>query len=285
MPADRGFYRVLLIGDIVGRPGREAVKELVPELRRSWQLDAVIANAENSASGSGLTPRLCRELQRAGVDMMTLGDHTWKRRDNLDVLKKEPTVLRPHNYPDEALGTGVIAHEIEGAAVGLVTVLGRVFMGSVDCPFQSVDKALASFSEDVKVRIVEVHAEATSEKIAMGWHLDGKVSCVFGTHTHVPTADDRVLPQGTAYLSDLGMTGPYDGVIGRDSAPVLHKFITSMHASFTVAQRNVHLCGAVLDVDLATGKAVAFRRVDIPFGDDGVQHTSDAPLHRLEDLT
>ncbi|MEM7168305.1 MAG: TIGR00282 family metallophosphoesterase [Planctomycetota bacterium] len=283
MPAD-GPYRVLLVGDVVGRPGREAVKEIVPELRQRWRLDAVIANAENSASGSGLTPRLCRELQRAGVDLMTLGDHTWKRRDNLDVLKKEPTVLRPHNYPDDALGTGVIVHEIEGVPIGFVTVLGRVFMGGVDCPFRTVDRALGSFSDDVKVRVVEVHAEATSEKIAMGWHVDGKVSCVFGTHTHVPTADDRILPHGTAYLSDLGMTGAYDGVIGRDSEPVLHKFISSMHASFTVAQKNVHLCGALLEVDLATGNATSVRRVDIAYGTDGMRHSPSTPLYSVEDF-
>ena len=270
------ILRVLILGDIVGHPGRAAVVDLIPEVRERWRVDLVIANAENAAAGSGITPRLFRELARAGLDLMTLGDHSWKRRDNLDVLKQEETLLRPHNYPDKALGKGTTVVKVGDTKVGVVTVLGRIFMAPVSCPFETVDAALAEFADDVKIRIVEVHAEATSEKIALGWHLRGRASCVFGTHTHVPTADDRILPGGTAYISDLGMTGPYDGVIGRKSEPVIHKFTTSMHATFTVAEHNAHVCGALLDVDVTTGKAVSFKRVDLRHGEKSSPHGNEA---------
>jgi metallophosphoesterase (TIGR00282 family) len=255
--------KILIIGDIVGKPGRRIVREQLPRLRREWGVDLVIANAENSAAGSGITLRIFRDLRGAGIDLMTMGDHAWKRRDNLDVYQKEDRILRPMNYPEAAMGTGRIVIETEGGVkVGVVVVLGRVFMEHVDCPFRTLDAVLDSFEDDVKVRIVEFHAEATSEKMAAGWHLDGRVSCVFGTHTHVPTADDRILPGGTAYISDLGMTGPYDSVIGRRADAVLHKFLTAMHAPFTVAEGNVHMAGALLEVDPATGRAITFRRVD-----------------------
>ena len=284
MPASDTF-RVLIIGDIVGRPGRDAVTAAVPELRASLGLDLVVANAENSASGSGITPRLFREIQRAGVDVMTLGDHAWKRRDNLDVLRKEERLLRPGNYPDEAMGKGALVFDApDGTRVGLITVLGRIFMDPVACPFRTIDKALESFPDDVKIRIVEIHAEATSEKISVGWHLDGRVSCVFGTHTHVPTADDRILPGGTAYITDIGMTGPYDGVIGRETSAVLHKFLTSMHATFRVADGNARVCGIVVDIDRATGQAAKIRRVDVPVELEGSPGggVPAAPLHRTE---
>ncbi len=275
---------ILILGDVVGRPGRDAVKEWVPRLREAWGLEYVIANAENSAAGSGITPKLFRELNRAGVDLMTLGDHAWKRRDNLDVLDKESHLLRPHNYPADARGTGSIVVETpNGHKIGMVTVLGRVFLGHVDCPFKTIDKALEEFGDDVHIRIVEFHAEATSEKIAAGWHLDGRATCVFGTHTHVPTADERVLPGGTAYITDLGMTGPYDGVIGRDSKAVLFKFLTSMHATFNVAEHNAHLCGVLLRVDPTTGHALSVRRVDLASGEDGVLQ-GQAAINSLDGL-
>jgi len=264
LPAGGDPLRILLIGDIVGKPGRRVVRERLAALRREWEIDLVIANAENSAAGSGITHRIFRDLRGAGVDLMTMGDHSWKRRDNLEVFEKEDRLLRPLNYPAQAMGTGSYLFEIpDGPPVGVVVVLGRVFMDAVDCPFRTIDRALEAFPESVRIRIVEFHAEATSEKMAAAWYLDGRVSCVFGTHTHVPTADDRILPGGTAYVSDLGMTGPYDSVIGRRSDAVLHKFLTAMHAPFTVAEENVHLCGALLDVDRKTGRAVSFRRVDV----------------------
>jgi len=272
MPTDP--LRILIIGDIVGKPGRRIVREQVPRLRKEWGLDLVIANAENSAAGSGITHRIFRDLRGAGVDLMTMGDHSWRRKDNIEVFEKEDRLLRPLNYSDRAVGAGTFVHELEGGTkVGVVVVPGRVFMDGVDCPFRAVDRALEGFDDDVKVRIVEFHAEATSEKTAAGWYLDGRVSCVFGTHTHVPTADDRILSQGTAFVSDLGMTGPYDSVIGRRAEAVLHKFLTSMHAPFTVAEENVHLCGALLEVDRDTGRAVRFRRVDVR--DEGAAAFSD----------
>lgn len=278
-PSTEGPLRILVLGDVVGQPGRDAICELLPRMRSQWRLDLVVANAENAAAGSGITPRLHRELRGAGIDIMTLGDHAWKRRENLEVLRKESAVLRPGNYPPEALGGGVLVHELPcGTRVGVVTVLGRIFMAPVACPFLTIDAALASFPEEVRVRLVEIHAEATSEKVAVGWHLDGRASCVFGTHTHVPTADDRILPGGTAYITDLGMCGPYDGVIGRTVGPVLHKFITSMHATFTVAQHNVHLCGILLEVDRASGKALSVRRVDVAHDAEAVPHGRELPL-------
>ena len=256
--------KILIIGDIVGKPGRRIVREQLPRLRRELSLDLVIANAENSAAGSGITHRIFRDLRGAGVDLMTMGDHAWKRKDNLEVYQKEERLLRPMNYPKKALGTGQYVIEIEdGVKVGLVVVLGRVFMEHVDCPFHTLDDVLADFPDDVKIRIVEFHAEATSEKMAAAWYLDGRVSCVFGTHTHVPTADDRIFPQGTAFISDLGMTGPYDSVIGRKAEAVLHKFLTAMHAPFAVAEDNVHLAGVLLEADPVTGKAVRFSRIDV----------------------
>ncbi|MGE3165077.1 MAG: TIGR00282 family metallophosphoesterase [Planctomycetota bacterium] len=283
-PRERAALRILILGDVVGSPGRDAVKALVPQLRQAWSLDLVLANAENAASGSGITPRLFRELAQAGVDVMTLGDHAWKRRDNLEVLAKEPMLLRPHNYPAEAVGRGVTVVETADAIpVAVVTVLGRIFMGPVDCPFRTIDAALASLPDTVKIKIVEFHAEATSEKLAAAWYLDGRATCVFGTHTHVPTADDRILPGGTSYISDLGMTGPYDGVIGRSPEPVLHRFLTSMHATFTVADHNVHLCGILIEVDPTTGRTLRLRRVDIPFGEDTKEHSALLPLRAVSD--
>ncbi len=280
MHADGPEIRILLIGDIVGKVGREIVKEMLPGMRESLGLDLVIANAENSAAGSGITPKIFSELQSAGVDLMTLGDHAWKRKDNLEVLKNEPLCLRPHNYPDEAIGKGwgVVA-TADGIQVAHAIVLGRVFMDAVDCPLRCVDSILAELPDDVKICIVEYHAEATSEKQAAGWYLDGRVTAVVGTHTHVLTADARFLTKGTAYISDLGMTGPYDSVIGREAKPVLHKFLTSMHAPFTVAEENVHLCGVLLSVNPETGKASSIRPVDIsrdgtvPFAHDVIQGT------------
>lgn len=271
MHDDSQEIRILLIGDIVGKTGRRIVKQMLPDLRKSLDLDIVIANAENSAAGSGITPKIFAELRAAGVDLMTLGDHAWKRKDNLEVLNNEELCLRPGNYPEVAAGKGwgIVATD-SGIKVAHIIVLGRVFMDSVDCPFRTVDAILEQLPSDVRICIVECHAEATSEKQAAGWHLDGRVTAVVGTHTHVLTADARILTQGTAYISDLGMTGPYDGVIGRDAKPVLHKFLTSMHAPFTVAEDNVHMCGVLLSVDPETGKASSIQPMDI--SEDGSSH-------------
>lgn len=270
MPDSSSSIRLLVIGDIVGRPGRRLVQEWLPELRQQWQLDGIIANAENSAAGSGITEKIYSDLKASGVDMMSLGDHAWKRKDNLAVLADHPDCIRPMNYPTVAEGAGQFIFEVgSGVKVAYTIVLGRVFMDPVDCPYQTVDRWLDSLPDEVTIRIVEFHGEATSEKQAAGWHLDGRATAVLGSHTHVQTADARVLPNGTGYISDLGMTGPYDGVIGREASPVLHKLLTSMHAPFTVAEKNAHLCGVILEVDPSSGRCLSIQPVDLSEGEDG----------------
>ena len=254
--------QVLLIGDIVGKPGRTILAEKLPGYIREQGIDFVIANGENVAQGSGITEGLFKELVHAGVDCVTCGDHVWRRKEILPVLMKDRRILRPLNYPPEAAGRGMsVLESRSGTRIGVVTLVGRIFMGSADCPFHVVDRALETLRVETPVRFVEIHAEATSEKIAMAWKLDGQVSCVFGSHTHVPTADEQILPGGTAYITDLGMTGPYDSVIGREKRSVLYKFETGMHAPFTVATNDVRLCGAKVKVDAATGRALAIERV------------------------
>lgn len=254
--------RVLLIGDIVGKPGRTIVKEKLPELIETRKIDFVIANGENAAQGSGITESLFREIVKTGVDCVTCGDHVWRRKEILPVLERDRRCLRPLNYPPESVGRGAGVYDSRsGARIGVITLVGRIFMGPADCPFHAVDRALASMKLEAPVRFVEIHAEATSEKIALAWKLDGQVSCVFGSHTHVPTADERLLYHGTAYITDIGMTGPYDSVIGRDKESVLYKFETGMHAPFNVATRDVRLSGAIVTVDGATGEARGIERI------------------------
>jgi metallophosphoesterase (TIGR00282 family) len=257
--------RALLLGDIVGTPGRRAVQERLPALRTEEHADLVIANAENLAAGSGITPGFMEKLFRAGVDLATLGDHAYGKKEGLPLIERDARIVRPANYPDEALGRGLTFLELPGkATVALVQVQGRVFMGPSECPFKAVDRAIERAHAKTRVIFVDVHAEATSEKVALGWHLDGRVSCVFGTHTHVQTADERVLPQGTAFITDLGMTGPYESVIGRQIRPVLKKFMTNMPSHFEVAERDVRLSGAVVTVDPESGRATSIRRLHLP---------------------
>ena len=256
--------RVLLIGDIVGKPGRTVVKEKLPAFKEAQKVDFVIANGENAAQGSGITENLFREVVNAGVDCVTCGDHVWRRKEILPVLERDKRCLRPLNYPEEAAGRGYAVYETRsGVKLAVVTLVGRIFMGPAECPFHAVDQALAAVRDEALVRFVEIHAEATSEKMAMAWKLNGRVSCVFGSHTHVPTADERVLSAGTAYISDLGMTGPYESVIGREKESVLFRFETGMHAPFNVATGDVRLCGALVTVDANTGKALSIARVMI----------------------
>jgi metallophosphoesterase (TIGR00282 family) len=253
---------ILLIGDVVGKPGRDILARKLPEYIAAEHIDFVIANGENAAQGSGITPSLFKEIIQAGVDVVTLGDHAWRRKEALPVLEKDGRLLRPLNYPPECVGRGMGSYRTKsGVRISLITLLGRIFMVPVDCPFHAVDDALKLLGGDAGLVLVEIHAEATSEKMAMAWKLDGRVSCVFGTHTHVPTADERVLPGGTAYITDLGMTGPYDSVIGRDKESVLFKFQTAMHAPFTVATGDVRIAGARVRLDSETGKALEIRRV------------------------
>lgn len=257
--------RVLLIGDIVGKPGRMVVKDKLPAYVEANRVDFVIANGENAAQGSGITENLFREIVQCGVDVVTCGDHVWRRAEILSVLERDKRLLRPLNYPAESIGRGMAVYETRsGVRIGVATLVGRIFMGPADCPFHAAERAVEALRVEAPVRFIEIHAEATSEKVALGWKLTGTVSCVFGSHTHIPTADERVLPEGTAYITDIGMTGPYDSVIGRDKENVIYKFETGMHAPFNVATGDVRLCGALVTVESVTGRAIAIQRVMIP---------------------
>ena len=261
--------RLLLIGDIVGKPGRRALAKALPGIVASRGVDFVIANGENAARGSGITEKLYGEIVRAGVDVVTLGDHVWKRKDVVPMLTRHPNLLRPANLPAACPGAGwVVASTAAGARIGIVTVLGRIFMGPAECPFRTAVEAVARMHQETAVVVVEIHAEATSEKVAMGWKLAGEASCVFGTHTHVQTADERVLRGGTAYITDLGMTGPHESIIGRDIDSVLFKFETQMHATFTVARGDVRISGALVDIDADSGRATRIERLVLPVAMD-----------------
>lgn len=254
--------RILFIGDIVGKPGREALRLLLPGLVKKYKIDCAIANAENAAGGSGITPRIAEELFGFGLNMLTSGDHIWKRKEVLEIIDSEMRILRPANYPPGSPGRGYGTIETKkGKTLGVINLEGRVFMSTLDCPFKCAREALEELKEKTPVILVDIHAEATSEKIALGWFLDGMVSAVLGTHTHVQTADERILPGGTAYITDLGMTGPYDSVIGRKVEQILARFLTQMPVRFEMAQDNVQLHGVVLDIDEKTGKAASIERV------------------------
>ncbi|MDD4938727.1 MAG: TIGR00282 family metallophosphoesterase [Candidatus Omnitrophica bacterium] len=254
--------RILFIGDIVGSPGRQAVKELLPGLQKEHRLDFVIANAENAAGGSGITPRIAQELFESGVNVLTSGDHIWKKREIFEIIDKDERILRPLNFPSGVAGRGASVYNAKnGLPIGVINVNGRVFMEALDCPFKTSRRAIEELAKQTKVIVVDIHAEATSEKVALGWYLDGKASAVLGTHTHVQTADERILPLGLAYISDVGMTGPLDSVIGRRVEDVLEKFVTGVPVRFEVAEGNIQLQGAVLDIDDESGKARSIQRI------------------------
>ncbi|MFH1128170.1 MAG: TIGR00282 family metallophosphoesterase [Candidatus Omnitrophota bacterium] len=253
---------ILFIGDIVGLPGREAVKGLLPVLKKEFCLDFVIANAENAAGGSGITPRIAAELFDSGVCVLTSGDHIWKKREILEIINDDSRILRPINFPQGAPGRGSgVFKTNDGQKIAVVNVQGRVFMEALDCPFKTVRQEIDSLSKEAKIIIVDIHAEATSEKVALGWYLDGKVSAVLGTHTHIQTADEKILPQGTAFISDVGMTGPFDSVIGRRIEDVLERFLTAVPIRFEVASENIQLHGVVVDIDVNMGKAKSIIRI------------------------
>ena len=254
--------RILFIGDVVGEPGRRAIRELVPKLKSSEKLDFVIANSENIAAGSGVTPSLADELFDSGVDVLTSGDHIWKRKEVLDYIGISNRLLRPANYPEGAPGLGATVIKSEsGESVGVINLIGRVFMQSVDCPFKVAKKEVESLKRKSRIIIVDMHAEATSEKVALGWYLDGEVSAVIGTHTHIQTADEKILPGGTAFISDAGMTGPYDGVIGRKKEQILARFLSQMPTKFEMAEGDIQLHGVIVDIDSKTGKANSIKRI------------------------
>ncbi len=256
--------RILFIGDIVGQPGRRMVKDTLPRLREELQPDLILANGENAAAGFGITPSLVEELLDLGIAVLTSGNHIWDKKEIYSYFRDQVNgrLLRPANYPGDSPGRGLYIGETPtGIGYAVLNLQGRIFMPPLDCPFRKADELLASIPSDVKIRIVDFHAEATSEKQAMGWYLDGRATAVVGTHTHIPTADENILPQGTAYQTDLGMTGPYESIIGMARESVLQKFLDQLPARFEVASGDVRLCGVLIDADPETGRATSIQRI------------------------
>jgi len=255
--------KVLMIGDVVARPGRIAVLERIQDLREQHGIDLAVMNAENVAGGFSITPRLADELFQSGIDVMTSGNHIFDKREVIPYIEKQPRLLRPANYPPGTPGKGMWTGEVRGVEVAVISLMGRVFMPPADDPFRAADELVNSLASEVKVRLVDMHCEATSEKNAMGWFLDGRVSAVVGTHTHIQTADERILPNGTAYLTDIGMTGSYSGVIGMDRHDVIARFMTVTTKRAEHSTGDVQICAAVIDVDEMTGRAREISRLSL----------------------
>jgi metallophosphoesterase (TIGR00282 family) len=254
--------RLRFLGDVVGKGARQALRRRLRALRRERNVSFVVANGENAAGGKGLDPDSADELFDAGVDVITTGNHVWQHSRLLPVLEHETRILRPANFPAGNPGRGfTVQRAADGTAVGVINLIGRVFMGSFDCPFRAADRILGEIAAEADVVLVDMHAETTSEKVAMGWHLAGRVAGVVGSHTHVQTADERILPGGTGYLTDAGMCGPIDSVIGMRREEVLRRFVTQMPVRFEVAKGNVLVQGALLEIDSQTGRATAIERV------------------------
>jgi metallophosphoesterase (TIGR00282 family) len=253
--------RILFIGDIVGAPGRRIVVERLEDIIGNEQADLVIANGENSASGFGITPRLTEELLSTGIEVLSGGNHIWDRKEILDFIPREPRLLRPANFPAASPGKGLFrGTSRQGIPYAVLCLQGRIFMASNEDPFSTADRELASLDPETKVILVDIHAEATSEKQAMGWYLDGRVSAVVGTHTHVPTADERILPNGTAYITDVGMTGPHDSVIGMEKGAIIKRFLDGLPARFEVATGDIQMNAVLIEVDSLSGRAVSIAR-------------------------
>jgi hypothetical protein len=258
-----GTLRILFIGDIVGRPGRELIRHGVSHLIDHVGADLVIANVENAAAGYGITREIGETLLGYGIDVMTTGNHVWDRREAIDYIGTEPRLLRPANYPAGTPGNGsYLARTARGRPVGVVNLMGRVFMANLDDPFVTVTREIEVLRQRTRVIVIDVHAEATSEKLALGWYLDGQVTAVFGTHTHVQTADERILPAGTAYLTDVGMTGPHDSIIGMDKTAVIEKFRTAMPVRLEAATGDPRLNGVVITADEQSGRALTIERLN-----------------------
>lgn len=271
--------KILVIGDVMGDPGRRVLRATLPALRERHAPDLVIANAENIAGGAGITPATAQELLDAGVDVLTNGNHAWDKPEVIDYIAREPRLLRPHNYPDGTPGSGwFITTTARGQRVGVLNLLGTVFMHPhLACPFRAADRVLAGKPDDVKTVIVDFHAEVTSEKTALGFYLDGRVSAVVGTHTHVATADERILPKGTAYQTDIGMTGCCGSVIGLDVDKAIARFVKKLPAPYDLAEGPASLCGTLIDVDDQSGLARSIERVRV---DENSRQTGAQPLIR-----
>lgn len=257
--------KLLFVGDVVGKPGRRVLEGKLPGLVDHHQLDYVIVNVENAAGGFGVTPQILDELEDLPIDCYTSGNHIWDKKDGLMLLDEVPNLLRPANYPEGNPGKGLhIGETAAGIRVATMNLEGQVFMKPLESPFRIADRLIESLPDDVKVVLVDFHAEATSEKQAIGWHLDGRVSAVVGTHTHVPTADETVLPNGTAFITDVGMTGPYDSIIGMRTDRVLQRFLLQSKSAFEVAKGRVQLAAVIVDIDEVDGKSRSISRLLIP---------------------
>jgi metallophosphoesterase (TIGR00282 family) len=264
IPSDR-VVKILFVGDVVGKPGRRGLQRVLRSLIDEHLIDYVVVNVENAAGGIGVTPDVLREFEALPIHCFSSGNHIWDKREGLPLLDKEPRLLRPANYPEGNPGHGIYVGETaDGVPVATINLEGLVFMKNLDSPFKVADRLLKELDPAVKIVLVDFHAEATSEKQALGFYLDGRVSAVFGTHTHVPTADDRILPQGTAFITDVGMTGPYEGIIGFKVEKVLQRFNLQRHVSLEVAKQDVRLAGAIVQVDAASGRAVGLERLLLP---------------------
>jgi len=250
-----------MIGDIVGRPGRTIIREKLLNIKNKYEADFVIANGENAAGGNGITEKIAQELFISGIDFLTMGNHIWDNKDVFNFIETENRMIRPANYPSTAPGKGYQIVQTDKGLIGILNISGRTFMPPLDCPFRTADEIIQKISRVTNIIIVDFHAEATSEKIAMGWYLDGKVTLVAGTHTHVQTADEKILPNGTAYITDIGMTGPVDSVLGIDKESVINKFITQLPVRFEVAKGPAELNGILVEVNELTGKAIAISRI------------------------
>lgn len=258
--------RLLFIGDIVGKPGRSAVKTLLPGLIDKLKIDFIIANGENAAGGFGITEKVAKELFQLRINVITTGNHVWDKKEDISYIAKEPLILRPFNYPPGVPGQGSIIYNLEGLKIGVINLAGRVFMTPVDCPFRTGLSEIERISEETRIIIIDFHAEATSEKIAMGYYLDGKVSAVIGTHTHVQTADERILPKGTAYITDVGMTGPLDSIIGIEVPQIIERFLYQMPKKFEVAKGRTVLSAVLIDINTKTGLSRSIQRIYLTGG-------------------
>ncbi|MFH1563156.1 MAG: TIGR00282 family metallophosphoesterase [Nitrospirota bacterium] len=258
--------RILLVGDIVGKKGRQVIRELIPQIKQNEQIDFCIANGENAAGGFGLTQKTSDEIFSGGVDVITSGNHIWNKKEVFQIIENEH-ILRPLNYPPGVPGRGYNIYKVKDDFLAVINLAGRVFMDELDCPFRVILPEITRIREKTLNIVIDMHAETTSEKVALGWYLDGKVSAIIGTHTHVQTADERILPQGTAYITDIGMTGPRDSVIGVKTEIILKKFLTQIPLRFDIAKGIGQLCGVVIEIDTSTGKAKSINRIQKFLGD------------------
>ncbi|MBI4651254.1 TIGR00282 family metallophosphoesterase [Candidatus Desantisbacteria bacterium] len=258
---------ILFIGDVIGSPGRKALSSALPGLKDRFNIDITILNGENAAGGFGLTPEIANVLFLMGIDVITSGNHIWDKKDIIEIFEKEKNLLRPANYPEGVPGNGSGIYCVGEQKIGVINIAGRAFMANLDCPFKTVDKELEKMKNITGCIIVDIHAEATSEKMAIGWYLDSRVSAVIGTHTHVQTADERILPGGTAYITDAGMTGSRDSVIGMKKEHAIEKFLTQIPVKFETAKKNLWVCGLFVSINNSTGKAESIERVNVKVDD------------------